>query len=204
MGSIHIKSTYPCSMSTNDILFEIIDEGTEYGQENNLFYGMKWYHENNPLNSKEEAEDFLNRHHPGSAEGVAVAYLEPVNIEKQIKGHSKMEATYRKVQELRSKADSIKEDVRTSDETAVYFKDFKSKLITCKICGSKLAVPYLKNCNCPVCGQDLRSQTAINRRIAAEKRYHKLYQQASELQNKLEAKLEPTKMWLVECHFYCG
>ena len=38
-------------------------------------------------------------------------------------------------------------------------RNFKAKLITCPGCESKINKKYIKNCKCPLCDEDLRSET---------------------------------------------
>lgn len=43
----------------------------------------------------------------------------------------------------------------------MFCKDFKSQYLGCKKCGSKLNKDYLKSNKCPLCHEDMRSDTVL-------------------------------------------
>ena len=49
-------------------------------------------------------------------------------------------------------------------------RNFQSKTVGCRSCGSSLAKEYLKDDICPVCGQDLRSQGIIDGEVQIRQR----------------------------------
>ena len=65
----------------------------------------------------------------------------------------------------------------TVDKTDV--SNFKARLITCETCESKINRTYIKGSICPVCGNDMRSKTAIktieNKRARIQRYKDKLY-----------------------------
>ena len=79
----------------------------------------------------------------------------------------------------------------------------KSAYISCKNCGSKLAMKYLgeRQCNCPLCGNTLRSNTAIARIDKYKKDCYDLERQIRAEEKALSIK--STKiLWAVgtDCH----
>ena len=79
---------------------------------------------------------------------------------------------------------------------------FKSVLITCKKCGSKLNKDYLKKSCCPLCKNDLRSNTV---KAASDRYEEKIRKLKKDIQTE-EAKASGKAVvrYLVMYEEYCG
>ena len=93
------------------------------------------------------------------------------------------------------------------DKYAAYIKahdlsTFKSVLITCKKCGSKLNKDYLKRSCCPLCKNDLRSNTV---KAASDRYEEKIRKLKKDIQTE-EAKASGKAVlrYLVMYEEYCG
>lgn len=104
------------------------------------------------------------------------------------------EATLEEVEKLQKKYNELQEP---------HFEEFKSKLISCKRCGSKLSTKHLAAIFCPLCGQDLRPQTTIEREQKIFERWEKKKEKLALLESK--GKDKPTthkvEQWLVKIEY---
>ena len=71
-----------------------------------------------------------------------------------IKETKKMQNLHERIKKEETK---LNEYVKKTD-----CKNYKSKYIGCPQCGSKINKEYIYNCRCPVCREDLRSETTKN------------------------------------------
>ena len=65
-----------------------------------------------------------------------------------------------KLKELMAKLEEAKAELEQAKKPHYSVDTVKSQFITCRHCGSKLAVKYIKSNKCPLCGEDLRPQSA--------------------------------------------
>ena len=72
-----------------------------------------------------------------------------------IKETKKMQNLHERIKKEETK---LNEYVKKTD-----CKNYKSKYIGCPQCGSKINKEYIYNCRCPVCREDLRSETTKNK-----------------------------------------
>lgn len=77
-----------------------------------------------------------------------------------------------------------------------------SEYIGCEKCGSKLKRVLLKGNKCPLCGEDLRSKTNLDRIAAATERLDKLKKQYAEAYEAEQRKQKPTVKWLVKVEYH--
>ena len=80
--------------------------------------------------------------------------LSPFKDLDSIKETKKMQNLHERIKKEETK---LNEYVKTTD-----CKNYKSKYIGCPQCGSKINKEYIYNCRCPVCREDLRSETTKN------------------------------------------
>lgn len=136
--------------------------------------------------SEESAEKWLEEHDRGDYDNLAVRYRAP-------KGTSK------KLEELQKKR-SEKWEEWYKEEYKKYFADFKSTLVTCKECGSKVNVQYIISHDCPVCKADMRSNTE-KKRVAALKTAEEKLESAIAAENERLAKRGEIR-WLVKFEYH--
>lgn len=144
-----------------------------------------------PFASRKEAIQYLEDHYR-AYEQIAVPYYATESLKKSAK-YTKLD---NQVNEAQNKF--RKEDAK------VCTKDFKSNLLGCKSCGSKLAVKFLKGNRCPVCGNDLRSKTQLDKIDRYKKNYIKLRDELKKLEL-VEAKKQTSKAkkkWLVKLEYH--
>lgn len=106
----------------------------------------------------------------------------------------KYETLLKEIKDLQSKIKTLK---------TPHFEDFKSKLFSCKACGSKLATKYLKTISCPLCGDDLRSESIKTREEKLYVRLEKKEKERRDLEDKGKDKpsLVLKVMWYVKIEY---
>lgn len=166
-----------------------------------IIHHIEWRDDMKPFDSKDDAYNWLVANKFGDYEQIAVPYLNTERVEDQIKGHPKLEASYRKVQEMAEKATKAWQEYEDLND-AFHFRDAKSELIGCKNCGSKLARKYLDSNKCPVCGHDLRPQSLLDRIEAKKEKSRKYRKQESQLRKAFEKKLKSDLYWLVKIEYH--
>ncbi len=77
-----------------------------------------------------------------------------------------------------------------------------SEKIGCPKCGSSLALKYLRGQNCPLCGEDLRSPTNLDRIAKAKENISNLNKLIREAEEKESRKLKPKICWLVKVEYH--
>lgn len=135
---------------------------------------VKWHDEISPLETREEAYKRICDLDNGWYDDHAVRYKKYERAKKT----KKIEEYERKIAELRES-----ERKYTQDHS---IKKLQASLITCQKCGSKLSKQYLRSECCPLCYNDLRSKTTLDKlqwfedkraeyenRIAAEEKKQK-------------------------------
>ena len=102
-----------------------------------------------------------------------------------------------KLKELTAKVEEAKADLDKAKKPYYSVDTVKSKYITCKHCGSKLAVSYIKSNKCPLCGEDLRPQSV-------QDRVKRLGDKVKKLEETLKAKKEKRAKiyWLVKTEYH--
>lgn len=151
---------------------------------------IRWI--NDICNSKEEAEVYIRNHDKGWYDQLAVMYRE-VPLGDPTK----------KIQDLKTKLNETRTKYNEMQRKVV-FQDFKSDFVGCKNCGSKLSTKYLKSNGCPLCGNDMRSQTTLNSLARLKEKGIALEQQLNEEVNKVRMKnvKKGTIKWLVKIEYH--
>ena len=103
----------------------------------------------------EAAKEWLYESDDGYFNGRAVLAAVPTN-EKKVDAAKK------------ALADAEKHEQEIKDSLSV--KNRTSKFLGCEKCGSKIAREYLKGDKCPVCGNDLRPASTLDRIAAVHKK----------------------------------
>ena len=150
------------------------------------------------LNSYEEAKEYISKVDKGWYDCLAVKYKD-FDI-------SSIKAP-KKLQELKDRCSRLEKEYREISNI-VECKTFKSQLITCKQCNSKLNKDYMRSNKCPLCGNDIRSDTTKKRIKAKYDALLSIRQQIEEENKKLLTKQSKqinnaTIRWLVKVEYHC-
>lgn len=164
---------------------------------------IRWI-ERHVCESYEDAEAYIEKHDKGWYDQIAVRYkeAEPVKPSKTFLA-------------LKERADRLNARYKELD-TAIHYKDVKSKLITCGHCESKISTQVLTgrlaaargwiNRNlCPVCGQDLRPASTLEKiqraKENAQKAVKDVHAEMKKQQEKAAAKATKLR-WLVKIEIH--
>lgn len=157
--------------------------GDHYGTDN-----VEFYTPSQPLVNRAAAEEWIHNHDGGWYKGIAVKFYD----------HSKCKKT-KKIETLEQR---IAENTIKLNEyvKAHSIKTFKAAYIGCSCCGSRLNKELLKNNRCPVCFEDLRAKSTLER-IEGFKKKEK------ELRAQIEAEKQKDKKnvsvkWLVKFEYH--
>lgn len=163
-----------------DIHKDVYDDGT--------LNGDKAWHEDTVYSCRQDAEDAIGRMDKGFYDDHAVLFydvdsLKPTAAMKDIK---------RRQDETEKKREALIADSET-------WAGRKSKYVTCEDCGSKLNVECLRQmstCICPLCLNDLRSESVRNRIKAYDEKIEELSGKYTTAMKKLKSKA--AVKWLVK------
>lgn len=104
--------------------------------------------------------------------------------------------TSKRLVDLESKYKEAQNNLRVF-ASKVVAKDFKSELVGCRHCGSKINKKYLGSNYCPVCRGDMRSDTLLGRQKAMEEKVKKLEEQIRQERINLANKKKSKDIWWV-------
>lgn len=158
-----------------------------HGDAGGLYSGIEFKTSKVPFKTYNDAYNWINQN-DRSYWNVAVPYLDDSKVNSK-----KLDELNEKYMELRKK----KEEYAKAHSV----QTFKSELIGCKKCSSKLARKYLRGQACPLCGEDLRGQTTLDTLANYDKRMKENQEKQLEEKRKLSAKAE--KRWLIKIEFHC-
>lgn len=155
--------------------------------------GDRAWHEDKVYACKQDAMDAIERMDKGFYDDHAVLYydvdsLKPTAVMKNIK---------RRQDETEKKRETL---IASSRD----WTGRKSQYVSCEHCGSKLNVEYLRSMHtftCPLCRNDMRSETVLNRIKAYDGKIKELRSQYAKEMKKLKAKA--TVKWLVKMEVHC-
>ena len=180
-----IHWTYPEKTSTVQIKTEVINyvrsHGDGYGTDNIRFL-------DDIFESEDQAYSYINEIDNGFYGGYGVKFYD----------YSKVKDT-KKITELKSKLAEIMHK-QSEYINAHHVKDFKASFIGCSKCGSKLSKEYLISDKCPVCHNDLRAESTLER-IASFKNRAKECQEKI-LQETQKQKDKANIFWLVKFEYH--
>lgn len=138
---------------------------------------------------RESAEEYIREHDKGWYDQLAVKF-------RQIDSKA---ALPKSLTDLRARRNEISNKLYTAQKT-VAVKDFKAQLVTCKKCGSKLNKDYLNSNFCPLCRNDMRSDTTKANIARLQKQIDELDGKIREAETKLAKK--GTVCWLVKIEYH--
>ena len=181
-----IHWVYPEKTDKNKIEREAINyvhsHGDRYGTDKIVFLN------NEPFENEDEARNYINEINKVFYGGYAVKFYD----------YSKVKNTL-KIIELQ---DNITEILKKRDEyiSTHHVKNFKASFIGCSQCGSKLSKQHLISDKCPVCHNDLRAESTLERIASFDNRI-KAYQEKIK-QEKQKQKDKATIYWLVKFEYH--
>ena len=160
----------------------VTTHGDCYGTESIRFRNMTF-------DSYEEARDFIEEHDNVSYGGIAVKFKDSYDLKNK-----KIIGLENRIQEIKkTKLEYAKKN---------FVGNRKSAFIGCPICESKLNRKYLKDNFCPVCGEDLRSNTVRDTLDRYYRRIKELEKQIREEKNSDTKKYIPSIKWLVKFEYH--
>lgn len=155
-----------------------------------LYGSIRWHDE--VCDDYASAMDFISRHDKGWYDQLAVKFRrfdKPLNSKRLDELKAQLRETSDKQRELENK---------------VAFTEFKAQYISCKKCGSKLNKDYIKSNFCPMCRNDMRSDTTKNAIAKLKEKYETLVAAVREEEKKLaQKKAKDAKVyWLVKIEYH--
>ena len=153
-----------------------------------LYNGIRWI--DMTFGSYNEAQDYIERNDRNNYDNLAVKYRVVDNSIEKVKKYAELREKHKRL--WKEYADMA---------NASYMAGVKSLLVTCSKCGSKISSKHWERNNCPVCGQDFRSKTTLDRIDAKLKASRKA---EAELEQYKEdyAKKHGKVMWLVKFEYH--
>lgn len=100
---------------------------------------------------------------------------------------------------LSARRDAIDKKLRNT-ENRVHYKGIKSKFVSCKKCGSKIATEYLYSNYCLVCHEDLRPKSLLDSINAMHERRKKIDKKFREAM--IKASEKAPLYWLVKIEYH--
>lgn len=170
-------------------LNQIAASETDYPEEDgvDILSPITWY-DNVVCENKDSARDLICEIDTGWYDQIAVKYKEYVPDKKTkalINKEKQVETLSNELYELDHKQ---------------YFKNHKSKRITCKKCDSAINKDYIKRHWCPLCGNDLRSKTEIDKVEKKKEKLSNLKKQIKKMELKNSKKYNVK--WLVKIEYH--
>lgn len=195
MGHAVEYDTFEVTVSKDEI-FSIVNERAicEGNYHTPLNNPIRW-HDNLVLNSYDEAVDYIDNHDFSYGQ-IAVKYKHQNDF--------KPSKTLVALKERAAKARREHYELNN----AYHFKNHKSATIGCKKCGSKISLEYHKkyhkNNVCPVCREDLRPASTLERIAALKKKEEDLSKQCYEREKaeRMKSISKATTYWLVKTEFH--
>lgn len=174
--------TLPVSMgekSINETVFNKVREMNGYTPMTEI----KFY--NKEFDNFSEAERFIVENDYGVMCNMAVIVK------------SKCEKTAAHIN-LEKRLSNIKEQLEEMEKP--HCSTMTAKLITCRTCESKIAKKYIKTNYCPVCNNDMRTKSLIDKNNKLINEYEKVGLKLSKMQEIYQKKLskEPEKVYLIK------
>lgn len=173
-----VKREWDCRVANSDARFE---------GANSLPGDIRWI--DYVCNGRDSAEEFIQDNDRGCYDQLAVKFRECEDF-----------STSKAWCDLNRRLNEEKKKLARYEEEHL-IKYFKSKLIGCPKCESKVNKNYVRRFNCPCCGEDLRS-TSVKSTVERYKRnIRTLEKKISDEERKLSSKSKNIK-WLVKVEWH--
>ena len=183
--------TYPENVNKADVQYEwdeyAIHEDWQEGC-SGLGQNIRWL---TPIcNDEGDAYAFIEKNDRGWYDQLAVRYKEY----PKAKPTREIEDLKRRLKEGRERLDKTVEQSKIQHRT--------SAKIGCPKCESSLALKYLRGQTCPLCGEDLRSPTNLDRITKAKQNISDIEKKLKDAEEKESRKLKPEIRWLVKIEYH--
>ncbi len=198
MGHCLSTRAFGAELTKDEILSYINEEVCEESDyHGGLYKPVRWYDGAKPFPDADGARAFLEDEDRGDYDQLAVRFYEPAERVSS----EKLKGLTAKYAEAKKHASAV--------ENEFCFDGQKRKFATCKACGSSVSVEAMgkyrigRNVNdCPVCGEDMRPDSAKKKAEAARAAERKAYERMEAERKKLEAKAPKKLMWLVKYEYH--
>lgn len=149
---------------------------------------LHWHDEIAPLENRDAAEAKIRQLDHGFYDDHAVRFYD----------YSKSEPT-KKILDLQERITETKAKMRNyAEEHSV--TAFKAQFVSCQNCGAKLPRIYLRSDYCPVCRNDMRSETTKNKLVEYGQKIDALNDQIDA--EKRKQKSARRVMWLIKYEYH--
>lgn len=188
---------FPYKMGKKEIFADVNETARQ--RVDNPYHGLdkpiEW-HEEKTFSCQEDAENELKRLAEGRFYPQLAVLYHPIKgrvvipTAKMSKVKAQLDETGRRYAELHRK---------------YHFADAKSARVTCQHCKSSITTSYMQKRNdCPVCGNDMRSATIVEREKKLREKCDKLHAELDTLFKEAERKQadKSQKMWLVRYEYH--
>lgn len=193
MGQISEQYTYPITTSRENI-FEELNAKT-----NGALDSIRWL-DAEVLSDRTAAEKFIEDNDSGWYDCLAVPYI---TTETAARVRYEKTNTYKTLTRRLGNAVNKRNEL----DKKLFFADIKSEFVSCKNCRSKLAVAFMNSNFCPLCGQDMRSKTALDKIERCNKSITSIYTEIETERKRYKARknkktTQTVTMWLVKIEYY--
>ena len=155
--------------------------------------GDRAWHEDTVYACRQDAEDAIGKMDKGFYDDHAVLYYDVDSL--------KPTAVMKDIQRRQDETEKKRETLITDSNT---WAGRKSQYVSCEHCGSKLNVECLRSMHtytCPLCRNDMRSETVLNRIKAYDEKIKELRGKYAKEMKKLKSKA--AVKWLVKMEVHC-
>lgn len=166
---------------------EVMADIEEYAERNGDGYSgpVKWHDEVKPLKNYDEAEKWIQEHDRGWYDDHAVRYFDNSQVVTK-----KIEDLQKRFSEMALKISAY--------EREHSIKNLKAEYIGCQKCGSRLKRSLIVGERCPLCRNDLRSETTKKTLEGYHDKQMKITERIKEEQEKHSGMVK----WLVKFEFH--
>ena len=155
--------------------------------------GDRAWHDGTVYACRQDAEDAIERMDKGFYDDHAVLFYDVDSL--------KPTAVMKDIQRRQDETEKKREALIAYSHT---WAGRKSKYVSCEHCGSKLNVECLRSmrtCTCPLCRNDLRSESVINRIKSYDEKIKEMRGKYVKEMKKLKAKA--AVKWMVKMEVHC-
>lgn len=139
--------------------------------------------------SYDDAKKYIEEHDRGWYDQLAVRYRE-TSVPKT-KGYLALVA--------RRKELSV---VLNEKKSKIHYAHAKSALVSCKVCGSKLATKFITSNYCPMCRNDLRPESILNSIKTSERMLKEVNKKIKNAEIAFSKKQKAGVRWLVKIEYH--
>lgn len=175
--------TYSLKQIVNDVCRIVSHSGDRYGTDSVRMPTEQVF------DTRDDAYEYIQENDRYNYDGIAVKFLDFSKVKDS-----------EKIKEFRAKiTDTIKK--KNDYIKAHSVKAQKAAYIGCQSCGSKLNKEKLRSERCPLCQNDLRAASTLERILSFDKRVEEYENKIK--QERLKQKKNASIKWLVKYEYHC-